>query len=421
MISTDPLTGILSDNDLIEEIVQRFGTPTYVYSAARIREKIQRLKSSMDRHLSSSQLLYAVKANQNPVLLQLMQDCEPSLGFDCSSPGELKTARDISREGTHFIYTGNYESRADLEYALQNDVPVNFDDITSYQRCRELGLPDVVSFRVNPGEGKGAFPGITTAGKDVKFGIPREKIIEAYRLAAEDGVERFGLHTMVGSGILDNDYFPWNCRRMLEIAMELEAELGIALEFVDMGGGFGIPYRKDDKPLQLDKIFADVGKIVTEHYPENPPVITYELGRYIIGDGGFVLSSVTGTKESDKYFAGLDIGMSHFMRPALYGAYHRIIPLGEASMREPRNTEFTGQICENTDRIGRDRSVPELHTGDQVAIMDAGAYGFCLASQYNGRPLPAEVLVDEGEAHLIRARESLDDLNRNIILPENRK
>lgn len=418
MKPTEPLTDILNDDSLIDEIVHEYGTPTYVYSADRIREKIRALKSSMKQHLPSSRLLYAVKANQNPVLLQLMQDCEPSLGFDCSSPGELKTAMDINGENTHFIYTGNYESYADLEYVLRADIPVNFDDITSYQRCRELGLPEVVSFRVNPGEGKGAFPGITTAGKDVKFGIPRANIAKAYQMAIDDGVERFGLHTMVGSGILDNDYFPWNCRRMLEIARELEADIGINFEFFDMGGGFGIPYREEDEPLNSDRIFSGVGTAVREFYPENPPVIAYELGRYIIGDAGFILASVTGTKESDKYFTGLDIGMNHFLRPALYNAYHRIVPLGEAASREPRTTDITGQICENTDRTGRNRHIPELHVGDHVAIMDAGAYGFCLASQYNGRPLPAEVLIDDQVTHLIRQRESLDDLNRDIVIPE---
>ena len=417
MDDTAPYTSILETDPLIAKIAQTYGTPTYVYSANRLRHTLDNIQEKMAEYLPRFQLLYAVKANQNPVLLKLMQDHYPELGFDCSSPGELKSARDIGREETHFIYTGNYESYADLEYVLSAGIPLNFDDITSYERCRKLGIPEVVSFRVNPGEGKGAFPGITTAGKDVKFGILREKIAEAYRVAIADGVERFGLHTMVGSGILDNDYFPWNCERMLRIARELEDELAIRFEFIDMGGGFGIPYKEEETPLNLDRIFSQVGSILRQFYPDNPPVITYELGRYLIGDAGFILAKVTGTKENDKFFVGLDIGMNHFLRPALYNAYHRVIPLGEAAKREPRPTEITGQICENTDRTARDRNIPALAEGDYVAILDTGAYGFCLASQYNGRPLPAEVLIDQDNTHLIRHRETLEDLNRNIVNP----
>lgn len=371
----------------------------------------------MTVHLQNSQLLYAVKANMNPVLMQVMLDAEPELGFDCSSPGELKIAREVGGKEAHIIFSGNYESPEDLKYALSAGVPINFDDITSYQRCREIGMPEVISFRVNPGEGKGAFPGIVTAGDDVKFGISREKIGDAYRMAMDDGVKQFGLHTMVGSGILDADYFAWNCDRVLEIATSLEQELGIHFEFIDLGGGFGIPYNENESPLNTEKLFAGVGEITDKYYTADSPTIIYEPGRYLIGDAGFVLTSVTGTKEDEQYYAGLDIGMNQFLRPVLYNAYHRIIPLGKAAHRETRRTQVTGQVCENTDRLARDRALPKLQTGDLCAILDAGAYGFAMASQYNGRPLPAEVLVDGDTVSLIRQRESLDDLTKNVAYP----
>jgi len=171
--------------------------------------------------------------------------------------------------------------------------------------------------------------------------------------------------------------------------------------------------------MDTGELFAGVGEVVRRYYtPENSPLIAYELGRYLIGDAGFILARVLGTKENDTYFAGLDIGMNGLLRPALYDAYHRVVPLGEAAGRMHRQTEITGQICENTDRIARNRTLPELRTGDRVAILDTGAYGFCLANQYNGLPLPAEVLIDGEDHYLIRERESLDDLNRNVRIPD---
>jgi len=416
---TAPLTKILEDKDLIAYLAREYGTPTYVYSVDRIRENVHRIIDAMASHLPRYQLLYALKANMNQALLQVIQSVSPKIGGDCSSPGELKTALEAGFQVDNLIYTGNYESRDDLQYALDSGAKINFDDITSYQRCREIQIPEFVSFRVNPGSGKGTFPGITTAGKDVKFGVILEKIESAYSQALEDGVTRFGIHTMVGSGILDEEYFAWNCQRMLEIAKSIEETLGIQFEYIDMGGGFGIPYKADDAPLDPEKIFAEIGHQYQQFYPENGPVLTYELGRYIVGDAGFILSEVTGTKENDKYFVGLDIGMNHFIRPALYGAYHRILPLiDDGKTRENRQTDFTGQICENTDRIGRDRDLPTLTEGDLVAILDSGAYGYCFASQYNGRPLPAEVMVDTDGTHLIRKRESMEELNRNVLIPE---
>ncbi len=416
---TAPLTDIIDNQELLETIVREYGTPTYVYSAGRIRKNVRRIMDAMDAHLDNHQLYYAIKANQNPVLFKVMQQAHPGIGIDCSTRGELNLALDLGLTEDRLVYTGNYESYQDLEFALEVGLPINFDDITSYQRCREMGGPELVSFRVNPGTGKGAYPGITTAGKGVKFGVPREKIREAYALALEDGVHRFGIHTMVGSGIMEEDYFAWNSNRLLEIASELEDTLDISFEYIDMGGGFGIPYKENEKSLNPNRIFANVRSIVEQFYSAgSTPMIAYEVGRYLVGDAGFILATVLGTKQNEKYFAGLDIGMNGLLRPALYDAYHRVVPVGEAAHREPRTTQITGQICENTDRIAKDRELPELRTGDLVTILDAGAYGFCLANQYNGLPLPAEVLIDGGDHYLIRERETWRDLNHKVRFPE---
>lgn len=416
---TSPLTDILSDQDLIDHIANQYGTPSYVYSGDRLEDNVRRMSEAMKKHLPKQQLYYAIKANPNTALVRLMKQTNPNMGIDCSTVGELKMAVNAGFDASHLVYTGNYESFEDLRYALEVGLPINFDDISSYERCRTLGLPEIVSFRVNPGEGKGMYPGITTAGKGVKFGIPLERIQDAYNMAIADGVKRFGLHTMVGSGILEDEYFAWNCNRIMEIATELEKDMDIRFEYIDMGGGLGIPYKEDEPSLNVDKIFRQVGEVVRKFYePADMPVIAYEPGRYLVADTSFILARVTGTKNGEHYYVGLDAGMNTLIRPALYGAYHRIIPLGNAAERETRLTDLTGQICENTDRIARDREFPELQVGDLIAILDTGAYGFSLASQYNGHPLPAEVLVEGTETHLIRRRETQEDLNRNVVIPD---
>ena len=415
---TAPLTRLIENSDLLREIVREHGTPLYLYSAGRVRENIRRTTEAMRKHLPRWKLLYAIKANPNPVFPRLMKQTHASLGIDCSSPGELLLAREAGFSPGQLFYTGNYESEDDLKYALSAGATLNFDDIGSYRRFRSLGKPEIASFRVNPGEGRGAFPGIKTAGKDVKFGVPRSQIIRAYQIAIEDNVKRFGLHVMAGSGILEDDYFPWNCWRILEIAREIENALDIRFEFINVGGGFGIPHTPQESPLNIHRIFHRIGEVIREFYDEaTAPEIIYELGRYLVADAGIILARVTGTKKDERFFAGLDLGMNHLIRPALYGAYHRIIPVGNAGTRQPRITDITGQICENTDRLAEQREIPELRTGDLVAIMDTGAYGFCMASQYNGWPLPAEVMIDGKNRYLIREREKLSDLRRNVVIP----
>jgi len=416
---TRPLNTIIENQSLLESLAKEYGTPAYIYSADRIRDNVTRLVDAFDKYLDKYQLYYAIKANQNPALVKVMQQAHPEIGIDCSTRGEVNLAEKAGVNIERLVYTGNYESYRDLEYTLEKGLPVNFDDITSYKRCREIRIPELASFRVNPGSGKGMYPGITTAGKAVKFGVPIDQISEAYTLAIEDSVKRFGLHTMVGSGITDSDYIAWNANRVLEIAADLEKSLDITFEYIDLGGGFGIPYKEDESAVNLDQIFSRIRLSLDEYFRDRHiPKIAFELGRYIVGDAGFILARVLGTKENEQYFAGLDIGMNGLLRPALYDAYHRVIPIGETIHRDTRVTQLTGQICENTDRLAKDRLLPELRAGDLVAILDTGAYGFCLASQYNGLPRPSELLLDGDDHFIIRDQETLDDLSWHVHIPD---
>ncbi|MEE9166039.1 MAG: diaminopimelate decarboxylase, partial [Candidatus Neomarinimicrobiota bacterium] len=227
------------------------------------------------------------------------------------------------------------------------------------------------------------------------------------------GISRFGLQCMTGSGNLEQDYFVHLLTTILEVAKSLESRLSIKFNFVSMGGGFGIPYREEDKPLNVVELFNVLSAVYHKFYDrgeKESPTLIVEPGKFLIGNAGFLLARVTGKKSSYKDFVGLDAGMNTLMRPALYHTYHRILKVGDPHAPPVGRVDVTGGICENTDRLAENRPFPEVKEGDLVAVMDSGAYGFSMASQYNTRPRPAEVLLANGIPKLIRRRESIGDL-----------
>lgn len=408
-----PLLPFVADDGAMEELAQQYGTPVYVYDGEQLLSNLTHLDNALSSAFSLYQICFALKANTNPHLLSLMKESLPTLGADCSSPGELYIADKVDIDRERRIYTGNYESTEELKLAIESAEHLNLDDITSYERLSRIAVPKQISFRLNPGFGSGSFPEIVTAGKEAKFGIPEEKIVNAYRLAQKDGVKSFGIQCMSGSGNLDSDYFVHLLTAILENARRLEKKLGFSFSFISLGGGYGVPYENDQEPLDLDDLFGKLGKIFHEFYnPANGPVPKFmiEPGKIIIADAGFLLTRVTGIKKSYKNFVGLDAGMNTFLRPALYKTYHKIFKVGEPDAPEEFVADFTGGICENTDRLATDRSFPEVEEGDLVAVMDVGAYGFSMANQYNTRPKPAEVLIENGKSHLIRRRETMEDI-----------
>jgi len=408
-----PLQGIISDRTLAEELASEYGTPLYVYDAARLKDNARRMEDALSRSFPKSQICYALKANSNPHIISVLIEAALSLGADCSSPGELYMAKKLNFPPYRCIYTGNYESPEELKSALDSEVHLNLDDSSSYLRLRKIAIPEEISFRLNPGFGKGRFPAIVTAGREAKFGIPREKIIDAYRLAQDDGVEKFGLQCMTGSGNLDPDYFAELLTAILTVAEEIEQSVGISFMYISMGGGFGVPYKPDESPLDVTELFESLGKVFGKFYDQNSadaPALFIEPGKFLVADAGFILSRVTGVKESYKRFVGLDAGMNTLIRPALYSAYHRILKIGDPEARVVITADVTGGICENTDRLAVDRELPALKEGDLVAIMDAGAYGYVMSSPYNTRPRSAEVLLEDGTPKLIRKRETIEDI-----------
>jgi diaminopimelate decarboxylase len=264
---------------------------------------------------------------------------------------------------------------------------------------------------MNPGFGGGSYSGIITGGRDAKFGIPAEMIVEAYKNAMDLGINRFGLQCMCGSGNLDEKFFTEVLSSILSNALRIESELKINFEYISMGGGFGIPYQDDQIALNFDRMFKNLSEIYYEAYPDkqSAPSLWLEPGKSIIADAGFIISRVTGLKESYKNFVGIDAGMETLMRPALYGAKHRIYKVGDHENDEIM-VDFTGQICENTDRIATDRKFPSLSQGDLVAIMDTGAYGYSMSHNFNTRPRSAEILLDKSSFKEIRKRETIENI-----------
>ena len=409
-MSQHPLHYVVENKSFLESLVQKYGTPLYLYSGPRIKNNLLRLSGALNSYLPKNQIYYAVKANSNPHLISFMKSIYPELGCDCSSPGELFVANKTGVASERCLYTGNYESQDDLKAALDSGCHINLDDIQSFHRLAQIQVPQEISFRVNPGFGSGRFKEITTGGENAKFGIPKEKITEAYQLALSHGVKTFGLHCFTGSGILDENYFTQLIRSVLEISSMIEANCKIQLKYISIGGGYGIPYKEDDPILNIDNVFNNIANEFYSVYDRDLcPRFCVEPGKYLIGDAGILIARVTSIKESYKTFVGLDAGMETLMRPVLYGAHHRIHKAGQH--QDNRLTvDITGRICENTDRLAVDRPFPNVDEGDLVAIMDTGAYGYSMAHQFNTRPRPAEVLLDDDNTILIRKRETIENM-----------
>jgi len=406
-----PLRKLIINEELLSSIAKKYGTPLYVYSQQRIEDNITNLNNALSASFEKFHICYAIKSNSNPHLIRTMRNAFAKIGGDCSSPGEIYAAELSGIDPSECIYTGNYESETDLIEATQKGCNINLDDITSLKRLNKIGLPDRISFRMNPGFGGGSYSGIITGGRDAKFGIPSEKIIEAYQEAQNMGIKRFGLQCMCGSGNLDEKFFTEVLSAIIEHAKKIESCLNIKFEFISMGGGFGVPYQDDQKPLDFDQMFSSLSKIFYSAYPDKTtaPSLWLEPGKSIIADAGFIITKVTGLKNSYKNFVGIDAGMETLMRPALYGAQHRIFKVGNHGNNE-NTVDFTGQICENTDRIATDRAFPKLNEGDLIAIMDTGAYGYSMSHNFNTRPRAAEVLLNNSNHKLIRKRETINDI-----------
>ncbi|PIS27767.1 MAG: diaminopimelate decarboxylase [Candidatus Marinimicrobia bacterium CG08_land_8_20_14_0_20_45_22] len=402
----------------VREIADKYGTPVYVYDFAKIEENAAKLLQSFHSDDVPTKIFYAMKANSHPAIVKLIS--ENGLGVDCVSPGELEVAMKVGIQPSDILYTGNYESYEDLAAAFHSGAQINLDDANSLDRLLKIGKPERISFRINPGKGRGKFEKITTGGERAKFGIPHEKAALAYKKASDAGIQRFGAHIMTGSGVLDDEHFPKILELFLDILGKIHRELDITFEFIDMGGGLGIPYQSDEKELDISYIgkkCIDIFRKKVNEYKLGNPVLTLEPGRYLVGNAGFLVSSVLGLKESYQNFIGIDAGFQTLIRTALYGAYHTIIVDGKENETEVFPINVCGQICENTDIFARDRMLPKVQEGDLLVFTQAGAYGNVMSMPYNHRLRPAEVALIDGVDMEITRRENMNDFWNRIKIP----
>lgn len=401
------------------EIASRFGTPLYVYSERRIRDNYRRIHDAFRRRRKNFRLNFAVKSNNSLTTLNILRG--EGAGADCSCPAEIMLAKLAGFEGKDILYSGNYNTDDELEYGLASGGIINLDDGPLFDRLLRFGKPDIISFRINPGRGKGKYEGIVTAGPDAKFGMMEDHAIAAYRKAKNAGVTRFGLHMMTGSNVLDPEYFPAITEQLMDIAARISRELEMSFDFIDIGGGFGVPYQTGESELPIREVAAMVVEKFEEKIASSgtmgDPTLFIEPGRYIVCDAGVLLASVTHVKMAQKNFVGCDAGMNTLLRPALYGAYHEILPAGRLDEKKTLTANVTGQICENTDIMGKDRNMPALMKGDLLAFLNCGAYGYSMASNYNTRTMPAEAFVIGGELFLTREREAMTDFVRRQVVP----
>lgn len=411
---------MLRDVDLVE-LVDRMGSPLLVVSEDRIRENYRTLDNAFRSRYSKFSIRYAVKAYPNLAVISILR--QEGAGADCSTPEEIRIAHLAGVSSEQITFTPNNAHREDLMYGVETGVSLNFDDIPQMRLVKEH-LPEVVSFRVNPGVGGGEFPGIVTAGPKTKFGIPPAVVEAAYREAASQGATKFGMQMMAGSNALDWNHFNEISKAYFDLAGKISSKLGIQFSYLDIGGGFGVPYREGQQPLDLDKaaecIISNLRNACREYGMDEPELIV-EPGRSIVSDSAVLLGKVTNVKSYDKTFVGTDIGMNLLLRPALYGAYHHIV-IANALDREPETeTDVVGQICESTDKIGRDMMFPEAIIGDTIAVFNAGAYVSSMSSNYNGHLRPAEILIGPGGTSIIRNAETSADLTRGMNIPEHLK
>lgn len=393
----------------IKELAKEYGTPLYVYDKEKFQNNYKRLNEAFIKHYKNTKIHFSVKANSNINVLKVFN--EMGCGADCSSPYEFIYAKKAGFTNDRILYTGNYESPEDFETVAREELMLNLDDITSFKRLQKIHTPELVSFRINPGYGRGGFEGITTAGTEAKFGVPYEKAFEAYKLAKDAGVKRFGIHMMTGSNNLEPYFFAEIVDKLMMIAGDIFNELDIIPEYIDIGGGFGIPYNDGEEELNIEATGEKVARVFIENcdkYGFGRPKLILEPGRYLVGNAGYLVTSVTAIKDSYKKFVGLDAGMNFLLRPALYGAFHRVRVYGKDDYTEKVN--LCGQICENSDIFAKNIMMPIVEEGDLVTFLDAGAYGYVMASNYNNRMRPPEILVENDKHKLIRRRETVEDI-----------
>lgn len=380
----------------MEKVIEKYPTPFHIYDEKGIRATCRNFPFKN---------YFAVKANPNPYILKIVK--EEGMGVDCSSLAELILAEKVGFRGEEIMFTSNDTPSGEFKKAKELGAIINLDDISHIEMLEQAaGIPDIICFRYNPGPSrKHSGNAIIGEPQEAKYGLTKPQILEAYKIMKEKGVKRFGIHTMVVSNELRNEAFLETAQMMFELIAEISKKVGIKFEFVNLGGGIGIPYKPDQEAVDLEYI----AKKIREIAPMGLKIVM-ESGRAITGPYGFLVTTVIHKKNTYKEFIGLDASMANLMRPAIYGAYHHETILGKEQEPIDNIYDVTGSLCENFDKFAIDRKLPEVEIGDIMVIHDTGAHGHPMGFNYNGKLRSAELLLKEdGSVKQIRRAETIDD------------
>ncbi len=393
-----------------EKLIEKYPTPFHLYDEAAIRENARRLARAF-AWAPGFREYFAVKALPNPYIIKILK--EEGFGADCSSLPELELSDRVGLKGESIMFTSNDTPAREYVRAKQLGAVINLDDVSHIPfLAQHAGMPALVCFRYNPGPLRG---GNAIIGKpeEAKYGFTREQLFEGYRRAREMGTTRFGLHTMVASNELNPDYFVDTARMLYELAVEIGRKLGLRLEFVNIGGGIGTPYRPEQQEVDLEYVSAGIRRAYDSIIRANgldPLKLYMEMGRMVTGPYGFLVTRVLHLKDTYKKYVGLDACMANLMRPALYGAYHHITVLGKEGQPLDQVYDVTGSLCENNDKFAVDRPLPQIGVGDILVLHNSGAHGHAMGFNYNGKLRSAELLLKPGgRVELIRRAETVDD------------
>ena len=403
--------------ELVERIVKEYPTPFHIYDEKGIRENAKALKEAFAWNKGYKEF-FAVKATPNPFLINILRDY--GCGCDCSSMTELMLSHAMGVDGSDIMFSSNETPASEYAYAAEIGAIINLDDITHIDFLEKtLGyLPKTLSCRFNPGGYFALGTDIMDNPGDAKYGFTTEQMFEGFRILKERGVENFGIHSFLASNTVTNEYYPTLARQLFELAVQLKERTGAHITFINLSGGVGVAYKPDQTPNDIKVIGEGVRKAYEEILVPagmGDVAIYTELGRFMMAPYGNLVVQAIHAKHTYKEYIGVDACAVNLMRPAMYGAYHHITVLGKEEAPCDHKYDVVGSLCENNDKFAIDRMLPEIETGDYLAIHDTGAHGFAMGYNYNGKLKSAELLLHEdGSVEMIRRAETPQDYFRTF-------
>lgn len=396
----------------VQEMAKTYPTPFYLYDEKGIRENARRLREAFAWN-EGFQEYFAVKATPNPSILRILQ--AEGCGVDCSSMTELMMADACGFSGHDIMFSSNDTPPEEFAFAQKLGGIINLDDFTHIDILeRTLGyIPETISCRYNPGGVFQISNTIMDSPQDAKYGMTTEQILEAYRVLKAKGAKHFGMHAFLASNTVTNEYYPTLARTLFALAVRIQKECGVTLDFINLSGGVGVAYRPEQTPNDILAIGRGVKAVYDEVLVPNgmgKVKLFTELGRFMLAPYGALVTKAINRKDTYKHYIGVDACAVNLMRPAMYGAYHHITVLGKETAACDHVYDVTGSLCENNDKFAIDRALPEIAMGDYLFIHDAGAHGFAMGYNYNGKLKSAELLLQEdGAVRMIRRAETAKD------------